>query len=93
MGFKFIFVPDNIYCAMIVLVIYGDIIELKGGGNMKKDVEMSLKLSTSELDTLTSRLDDLTAADTCIHERAYAGVTMSGPCGCKGSCEGGCTSW
>lgn len=57
------------------------------------DVMKAAKLTSSALDSISERLHTLSAANENVSTRAYAGVVGKGPCGCKGSCEGGCTSW
>lgn len=51
------------------------------------------KLTSDEIENITTRLQNLVVANENIPVLAYAGVVSEGPCGCKGSCEGGCTSW
>ena len=61
---------------------------------MKKDVMQSLKLTSADLKSITQKLLNLTAKDAKVPTLAYAGAVSKGPgCGCKGSCDGGCTSW
>ena len=61
---------------------------------MKKDVMKSLKLTATELENITNRLHGLVNSNSKVPALAYASASSSGPrCGCKGSCDGGCTSW
>lgn len=60
---------------------------------MKNEVMNAVKLTSNALEGIATRLQNLTAANENVSTLAYAGVVGSGPCGCKGSCEGGCTSW
>lgn len=61
---------------------------------MKKNVMNSLKLSPTELKNISKRLHDLVNSNTEVSILAYASANNNGPrCGCKGSCDGGCTSW
>ena len=60
---------------------------------VKKDVTKALKLTSDVCESITERLQNLVATNENISTLAYAGVVGQGPCGCKGSCEGGCTSW
>lgn len=57
------------------------------------DVMKDVKLTSNALDSITERLQKLVASNENVSILAYAGVVGKGPCGCKGSCEGGCTSW
>ena len=61
---------------------------------MKKDVMKALKLTSVDLKYVAEKLNKLTVANEKLPSLAYAGTTNIDPrCGCKGSCEGGCTSW
>ncbi len=61
---------------------------------MKKDVMEALKLTSVDLKNVAEKLSKLKVANEKLPDLAYAGTTNIGPrCGCKGSCEGGCTSW
>lgn len=61
---------------------------------MEKDVMKALKLTSVELKNVAEKLNKLTAENEKLPSLAYAGTSNIGPrCGCKGSCEGGCTSW
>lgn len=54
----------------------------------------ALKLTSVELKNVAEKLNKLTAENEKLPSLAYAGTSNIGPrCGCKGSCEGGCTSW
>lgn len=58
-----------------------------------KDIMEVLKLKTEELEGLTNRLSELTVVNAEMPSLAYAGHEDNRRCGCKGSCDGGCTSW
>ena len=60
---------------------------------INSNISQNLKLNSNELEDLSQRLSLLTDLEPQISETAYKGIISSGPCGCKGSCEGGCTSW
>ena len=61
---------------------------------MKNDVMNALKLTSADLESITEKLHTLTAANAKVPSLAYAGATSKeSRCGCKGSCDGGCTSW
>ncbi len=65
-----------------------------GESNMKSnDTMKAVKLTSNALDSITERLKQLASIDENVPTLAYVGVAGKGPCGCKGSCEGGCTSW
>ena len=57
------------------------------------DTMKTVKLSSNALSSIKERLQSLTSTNAQVSTLAYAGVVGKGPCGCKGSCEGGCTSW
>lgn len=61
---------------------------------MVKDTAKVLKLSSADLKNIAEKLHKLTVANEKLPSLAYAGATnMGSRCGCKGSCDGGCTSW
>ena len=61
---------------------------------MKNDVMKNLKLPSGALDAIAKRLQELVLVNANVTTLAYSGMVSSGPrCGCKGSCDGGCTSW
>lgn len=61
---------------------------------MKKDAMELLKLNANDLEGVAQRLHVLELENSKIANLAYADSVSNGPrCGCKGSCEGGCTSW
>lgn len=55
---------------------------------------VSIQLTSNEMKDITLRLEELTSKDTGLSSSAYSEMENSDRrCGCKGSCEGGCTSW
>jgi len=63
---------------------------------MKSEAMKDLKLTSTSLDTIAKRLQELVLTNSSIPELAYAGVYTRRDeygCGCKGTCDGGCTSW
>lgn len=60
---------------------------------MKQDVTRAIKLTAADLEYISDRLRSIAFGNKEISSLAYQGVISNGPCGCKGSCEGGCTSW
>ena len=60
----------------------------------KKDEAINdLKLTSIAIESITERLNKLVTANGDIATLAYAGEVEVGFCGCKGGCDGGCTSW
>jgi hypothetical protein len=61
----------------------------------ENEVMKTVKLTSTSLESIAQRLQELVATDANVPALAYAGVMDMGRdgCGCKGGCDGGCTSW
>lgn len=69
---------------------------------MKSDFINALKLTSTDLENVATKLNKLVSANKQLPALAYAGnskgMEISFACrgcdgACKGSCSGGCTSW
>lgn len=53
----------------------------------------NLKLDSIRLETIASRLEALSKENHEISSEAYKSLAHMSRCGCKSTCDGGCTSW
>ena len=62
---------------------------------MESDATSILRLPSTLLDAISMRLQELASINADVPALAYSGTVDRGPngCGCKGGCDGGCTSW
>lgn len=61
---------------------------------MDTNILGTVKLESSVVESIVEKLRSLTEHNSTLPQKAYAEHRGGrDECGCKGSCDGGCTSW